>query len=179
MKVYIIGTDHQFQTADGRAPAEAINAFRNVLASACETRSVAAIAEEMCLETVLNFGQRESVCLQEATRLGLKHRYCDPATEARKPLGIRKKSDLEMDVFHGRLAATELDAAVRREWAKREAFWLEELRDLDASPVLFVCGADHARPFMGLLETGGLEAEIVAADWSPNTPLQPPGYAGG
>jgi hypothetical protein len=177
--VYIVGTDHRLQTADGRATARQIESFRSFLREVCQSRRVVAIAEEMCVEGVRQFSLEESICLQEAKRLGLHHRYCDPDTEERKPLNIRTKSELEMEVFFDRLTRADLAEEVRRASAKREKIWVDRLRALNASPVLFVCGADHPHSFADEVRAAGFAAEIVAADWSPNPPLQPTVGAGG
>jgi len=167
MKVFIVGTDHRFQTADGGAAGAEIEAFRRFLRDVCSTRSIAAIAEEMCLETVHQFGLQKSVCHEEAICLRLKHRYCDPDTEARKPLGIRKEIEVRLQA-PGKLSDRQLAAAMRHEDAKREAIWVQELRCLNTWPVLFVCGAWHAEPFRDLLERENIRAEVLASDWSPN-----------
>lgn len=160
--IYVIGTHHDLQVADGRQRPEDVARFRDCISAACTRLQVAAVAEEMSVEAVRQGRQPESVCRQVATTLGLPHIYCDPDSKTRETLGIRQEADLHMDVFYERLSPDELHKAIRAEHAKRERIWLDQIRRLDAWPVLFVCGAKHVVPFCALVKREGLSCETVA-----------------
>jgi hypothetical protein len=170
--IYIVGTNHRFQVADEQSTPQELISFRRFIASTCCTLDISVIAEEMSVEAVAQRGRTESVCLQEARRVGLAHRYCDPDTPARAARGIREECDLEIAAFFGRIPHEDLPKAVRDEFAKREAMWLEELRHLDGRPVLFVCGARHALTFNDLLNREGTRGQVLVERWSPNPVLE-------
>src|SRR5712691_9902272 len=129
--VYVVGTDHDFQIADGRRAAKDVSAFASFISASCQRFRVGALAEEMSVEVVRQRGQAESVCLHVARSLRLAHRYCDPDTRVREQQAIFQETDLHMEVFYGRLQREQFSDAVRLEHAKRERIWLEELQRLN------------------------------------------------
>lgn len=179
MKVDIVGTDHRVQVDDGSCTPAQLKQFTDFIETCATSSRVAAIAEELSQDVLAERGRPHSVCGAIASRLGILHRYCDPGRSIRDRDGILQESDLQMEVFFGRLSEADLPHGIRVEHAKRESIWLSELRTLNIWPVLFVCGAKHAMPFADLLRSNGVDATVVDAGWLPNPPLQPAGVAGG
>lgn len=43
----------------------------------------------------------------------------------------------------------------------RERYWLEQLLDLDAWPVLFICGSPHIETFRSLLKSHDIVVQVL------------------
>jgi hypothetical protein len=156
---------------DGACTREQIDQFKEFVINLCS--QAGSIAEELSRDALSERGQLRSVCEEISVQLQLPYRYCDPSRAEREAKGIRQKGDLDKDVFMGRLSPADLAAAVRLEHAKRESIWLGELRIFNTWPVLFICGAKHARPFSDLLNAAGFESTVIEENWLPNPPLSP------
>ena len=165
-KVYLIGTNHDFQIPNGRGPKE-IRAFKSLLQDTCDRYSLQAVAEEMSLDALSLRGQMESTCKQVADKLRLSHRYCDPSSATRKEHGIAED---EGDIHLQKLFRGLDDDAIRRkiddDRKQRRKYWLGELNNLEVFPVLFICGANHAFPFADLVSQDGLSVEVLHKNWS-------------
>lgn len=74
--VYIIGTDHPYQTGDARIPISALQEFRNMLKEKCVQYGIRAIGEEMSLEGLGNQRQQGSICKQVAEQLRSENDSC-------------------------------------------------------------------------------------------------------
>jgi hypothetical protein len=82
-----------------------------------------------------------------ARELGLPHLYCDPSREIQQRLGI--ESD-----------------------ARREDYWLEQLRTFTAYPCLFILGSTHTTSFSSLLSASRFTAIVLFDNWLPSIPLE-------
>ncbi len=169
-EVHLVGLDNdKFQVEDGQITTEEIQKFRRLVRDVCKTFGAQAIAEEFCEEWVKQRKREESVCLQEARSLKLRHRYFDPDTLERKRLGIRCRADVYQELWiecgDQNPPKETLHAAYRKEDEKRERCWLEEFRSLNVWPVVFVCGAYHVEWFRPLLESEGLSCKVIVSRW--------------
>jgi hypothetical protein len=168
MDVYIIGVaNHAFQVP-GKKPEVEANAFMSLLQITCRQYQIRAIAEEMSPEALSKDGQQESTCKHVADSLRLSRRYCDPNLAKRRELGIIEKDDIHWQKFYENLTDEEVRKKIRAEYEKREGWWLKELNNLGVFPVLFICGAKHAKPFAELVSQNNLSCEILYKNWSPD-----------
>jgi hypothetical protein len=92
--------------------------------------------------------------------------YCRDHQE-RKALGVVEDDVIRLDGFFAGRDAQDVENDVRASYALRERSWLEHLLGLDASPVLFVCGANHAESFRDRLCANGIEAHLLIRKWVP------------
>ena len=169
--LYLIGTDHVYQFGAGAKFGRTVckpsqeEAFRILLMDACENYGVAAIAEELNEQALLEVGKEVSVPRAVASSLRLPHRYCEPNRDERLQLGI---SDENTVTAFGQLSGktnTEIEHLILVEWQKREQLWLEHVRELGAWPVLFICGSSHVPSFTELLRSETVACHVVASDW--------------
>jgi len=163
--VVLVGTAHSIQTAVGDAGAE----FRGFLEVLCRTHSVRAVAEEMSGEALAKCTRAVSIPQELATALMLEHRFCDPDTTERARFGIHQENDIRASVMFEKCSEEDVQSRIREEYEKRERYWLEQLRALAKWPVLFICGANHVKPFQMLLIREQLSVLVAANDWSPSS----------
>ena len=164
--IVVVGTSHSIQTASLE-----LKAF---LESICKEVKICAIAEEMNKGALAERGYAESIPMQVANALQLPHRFCDPNREERARLDIGQENDIRAQAWLSRskLSESEITARVAESHAKRERYWLEQLRTLNLWPVLFICGADHVRTFCQLLKQQGISVQIEAEDWASNNTVE-------
>ncbi|WP_447984125.1 hypothetical protein [Nitrospira sp. Nam74] len=129
-----------------------------------------AVAEEMNPQALLQYKIRESVPYQLCVELKLLHQYSDPSLQERKVLGIRSDYDIELQGWHESWPRKKIDATIRRYGSIasdriREKEWLRRIQDLDAWPLLFICGSDHFVPFATLLRDAGVTVIEAHQDW--------------
>ena len=155
--VIIIGTSHSIQIASPE--------LKTHLARLCKELTIRAIAEEMSKEALLESSYIASIPMQVAEALRLPHRFCDPDRAERTRLKIRQENEIRKSAFLVSLPEAEVIARLSESHAKRESYWLRQLRDLNLWPVLFVCGANHVRSFGELLRRECIAMRVAAEDW--------------
>jgi hypothetical protein len=168
--VYVVGTLHRYQGTynvglGATATKDELEQFRLFLKEIVHKHGIRSVAEEMSVEALHKYPHPdllpgESVPLQVADELNLPHRYCCPpdrATRDRLGLSPDGMPDTPDDI------------------KKREAYWLEKLKELNSFPCLFVLGSDHSDSFPALLNTSHLEATLLIKEWKPsrNIPNSP------
>lgn len=158
--IIIVGTSHTIQVSDLE--------LKPFLESLCQEFKVHAVAEEMNEEALAEKHCTASIPMQVASELQIPHRFCDPNMTERVKLGIRQENDIRISAFPCTLAEPEVAACLAESHAKRERYWLEQLRSLNLWPVLFVCGADHVASFCHLLKQEDIVVHIAAEDWASN-----------
>jgi hypothetical protein len=121
----------------------------------------------MSLEALSQKLSAASVCQRIADAIGVPHRYCDPDNRQRQILGICDETDIRSRAFLNNWNGAATDQKVRASHESRERFWLDQLLVLDLWPVVFVCGANHAKSFSSVLKLRGLHVDVVANDWAP------------
>jgi len=166
--VFVIGTSHEYQVIRRAVSDPAREQFRMFLTSVAIEKAAQAIAEEMSVDALTVHGADESVGKQVAVALQIAHRYCDPAIEERKALGVVEDDDIRMSGFFNNRNPQEVEAAINASFAIREGRWLDHLLELNGWPVLFVCGANHAERFRERLEDNGITAYVLLTKWGPD-----------
>jgi hypothetical protein len=164
-KVILVGTSHVFQKVGGRGAEE----FRQFVKWAAIDHNVAAIAEEASPEALRDTtGEAaKSVCQILSSEMTLHHRFCDPENKERKVAGIVGMQQIQIEGWRhhdgkdGEWAKREIQVS----HDKRESIWLKRMQELDAWPMLYVCGANHIRSFRVKLEGAGIIVEVVVEDW--------------
>ena len=73
-----------------------------------------------------------------------------------------------MSGFFSARAPRAVEDNVRASYAIREGRWLDCVMELDAWPLLFVCGANHAERFRKRLQADGIDARVLFENWAPN-----------
>lgn len=84
--------------------------------------------------------------MEVAEERKLSHVLCDPNTSERNSLGISSEG-------------------TQNDNERREQEWLRRLGIGVNSPVLFICGANHAQSFAGLCSQNGLQAIVVTGNF--------------
>jgi hypothetical protein len=165
-KIIVVGTSHTIQIAD--------QALKPFLESLCRDLNIRAIAEEMNEEALAENNCTSSIPMQIASALKMPHRFCDPNRTERAKLGIRQENEFRIQAWlsGSTLSDSELAAHVTESYAMRERYWLEQLRELDVWPVLFICGADHVLPFCELLNQQSIAAHVAVEDWASNNTVE-------
>lgn len=161
--IIVVGTSHSIQIVNLELKAFLLNL--------CEEFKVFAVAEEMSRDALAERNCSTSIPMQVANALQLPHRLCDPNRGQRAKLEIGQENDIRVQAWRSgsELSESEIAELVAESHAKRERYWLEQLRDFNVWPVLFVCGADHVPSFYQLLKQQGISVHVAAEDWTPNT----------
>ncbi len=168
-QIYLIGTDHRYQNGIWAG-------FEPYLTELCRSLRIRALAEEMSREALDEWNVDATVCERVSAALTLSHHFCDPDQSARRALGIGNIGLLRAVGLLSEMPPCEIERRVRREACKRERFWLEQLRAVASTPLLFVCGANHVAAFDALLQENGYRVEILSRRWAPGREPSPPGH---
>lgn len=169
-KVYIVGTDHNFQKGQECYKGAAAE-FKQYINEFCRQACVRFLGEEMSREALAEAGVEKSICEMVADDLGLKHCLCDPDMAVRQALGIRQINDIRLEGFHKNWELETIESKILEENRKREEIWLDQIETFCVFPVLFVCGASHVKSFNSLLGSKGLRSEVISMDWAPKIRL--------
>lgn len=156
--IILIGTSHPIQIAD--------LGLKSYLEGLWQKFNVRAVAEEMNQEALVENSCVASIPMQVASALRIPHRFCDPNMTQRAELNILQENGIRILIRRSKLPESEVAKRLEESYAKRERYWLEQLRDLNLWPVLFVCGADHVASFCKLLEQEIIVVHIAATDWT-------------
>jgi hypothetical protein len=167
LDVYIIGTSHQFQVPKPDTPPRQVDAFRRLLQDAVRTHGIHVIAEEMNLEKLSNMRAGVTTCKEIADIIILAHCYCEPDKKTQDVLGIITidQSVYASNRFFQNIPNEQIDAELRVSDEKREKEWLKKLRELNLTPVLFICGSNHVQRFADLVRHNGFSAFVLHRDW--------------
>lgn len=145
--LHLIGVDHQLQH-NGRAikSGPKLDCLREQLSDFLrrEISNVNAkyIVEENNHEVLLKFGATESIPKQVAEEAKIAHVFCEPTREERLALGI-----------------TEIGQ--KADFAVRESFWLERIRTLQTTEIIFVLGALHVDSFTHRARAAGFSVNVT------------------
>lgn len=172
--VFLVGTSHNFQLPVGGPHADGIAQFRFMILDLCRRHDLDAIAEEMNSYALQeNDDVKESVAQQVCASLGRRHQFSDPSPDERYKLGIRKDSDIRVEHLLDEWTQEQIESDVLARGRVpsdkiREQYWLKRIQELDAWPLLFICGADHFTSFAALLRAAGLDVVEAHPDWEPD-----------
>jgi len=174
MRVHLIGTNHCYQLRGYKETNW--KAFLKYLLAFCQNEAVDLIAEELNEWEIASWkdqGATGSVAREVASRLGIKHLFCDPDEADRERRGIQSRQELADSIGAGGHFRTAAQAATicrlirERSWPIREDFWLEKLQQTDFSHCAFILGANHVVSFKKLLTSNGFDARVESGDWEP------------
>ena len=170
--VVLVGTAHKFQLPVNGAQADGIAQFRIMILDLCRQQDLAAIAEEMNPHALQENSVTESVAQQVSALLGRRHQFSDPSPEERYKLGIRQDNDIRAEHFFDEWTQVQIEADVLARGRVpsdriREQFWLRRIQELDAWPLLFICGSDHFTSFAALLRADSIDVVEAHLDWEP------------
>ncbi len=165
---WIIGTSHHYQMLRHGVTDVGSERFRRVLTALSSENDLRAIGEEMSPEGLRKAGAHDSVCRQVAEALDIRHRYCDPSCEERRALGIAKGDPVLESRLWADCEEREFAPEVRNSYDRRRRRWLEHLLEMDAWPLLFVCGANHAKAFREVCLATAMDAHVLFSNWSPS-----------
>ena len=142
--VFLIGVNHIIQHTgfSFHQKEAAISEFLEHVEMKALELKVKTIAEEWSQEANKNNNVPFSTVQTVATKLDLKHIFCDPTNQERKKHGIEKSNT-----------------------DGREEFWIERLKEVLQDNILFVCGEDHLESFKSKLNSCGILVEIVSRGW--------------
>ena len=172
-RVVVVGTHHAYQYGAGsryrfKCSEQDEDAFRAFVRMLAIRHAAHALAEELNEEGLYEHGITQSVLQQEASLLQLRHCFCEPCQAERTALGVLREDELRADAWQFDWSDEEVQRRWRDMFRKREAVWCERLFRLDAWPVLFVCGADHADTFPATLRGRGVQVEVAERCWEPS-----------
>jgi hypothetical protein len=178
-KIALLGTRHSIQWGED-SPGQ----FRNLLEEQYRQHGFMTIAEE-------NNKMKPSIPRDFCNENGLEYYRVDLDAEERKTLGIESRGEIEYQIpkeykrrygmFPGRLdfdgtcffgehgpeASAEYIERAEASDRAREAVWLDRVKDMSGWPILFICGANHFRPFEVLLTSSGFQVTETCPDWTP------------
>jgi hypothetical protein len=165
-KIIVVETSHTIQITDRE--------LKPFLEGLCRDFNVRAMAEEMNEEALAEKNCNSSIPMEIASALQIPHRFCDPNRAERAKLEIRQENEIKIDAWlsGATLSDSEFAARVQESYAARERYWLEQLRNLNVWPVLFICGADHVASFCELLKQQGIAMHVAAEDWASNNTVE-------
>jgi len=175
-EVTLLGTSHEIQRGE-RLEEE----FKDLLVNQFKNNDFLSIAEE--IDNKKSYIAK-GICLEK----GIEYLIVEPTPEEKRVLGIPLEEDIvygisqshyemleEIEVWPSDPSAITLPEEVWLEYSnqmqssytKREKEWLKRLTKMDKWPSLFICGAEHFKPFKELLESSGITVKALYAYWDP------------
>ncbi len=169
MICYLIGTNHANQL-EGQKDGDSVT-FAKYLSAFCSDNRIDLIAEELNEEAIAKWQAGGSVAKSVASRLFIRHCFCDPDREERQRLGVLTDQEAAKKLGFASSWTSQQDvlvlAEVKKSWLARENFWLERLREVTFMRCAFVLGAKHVATFRDLLRAQGFTVHIVKENWKP------------
>jgi hypothetical protein len=144
--VYLVGTLHRYQgtyniRSRATATKEELEQFKRFLKeTVCQDR-IRSVAEEMSVEAL--------------------HKYPHPDLPSGESIPLQVAEDLNLPQKYCDNPHLPDD--------KRERLWLEELKNFNLFPCLFVLGSTHADTFPDLLDKSGLKTDLLIKERKPTT----------
>lgn len=142
--IYVIGINHDIQFDK---QSSLIQEFISYLKNIVKKNRIDVIAEESSEDALKKWDVEKTSVQEFSDNNGLKYIACDPNIDERKILGIRtdeeikKEKGLPRALNHEQLCI--LDQEKKRDFIKREEFWLNKIKGYSANQVIFICGTDH------------------------------------
>lgn len=163
----IVGTDHRFQMGSSDFTDDQHIAFINFIQTEAVQHKASAICEENNIQALQEHSLTESTLEPLARQLGLAHKHCDPSHSERQVLGIRQENTIRLQGLLSKHLTTEEEVAklLSKSHKLRETYWIQQIKELDKWPVLFVCGANHVTSLVELAQNNDLRPLILASDW--------------
>ena len=159
--VVLMGTAHRIQLG----LAGDVESFEKRLTALCQTFKVRAIGEEMSTAALAAQDVARTIGAKVAQNLNLPHIYCDLPLLERRRLGISTVQEIQHQAHVDMWSKDQLADRLSEHFASVERYWLEQLRQLNTWPVLYVCGANHVASFAQVLQNDGFVCSIAETDW--------------
>jgi hypothetical protein len=175
--IYLIGVEHRLQSISvgGEETPEQIK-YRSCLERAIEQYDPTVVAEEYCEDGLKMWAYLRGTPHEYFTKRitdskGVKHLPCDTGTEVKCVLGFQGTAGWRQQISwldnhesykNDEFLPEALD--VIKDFALRENYWLEQLRDVLHEDVIFVCGDYHVDTFGQRLHNKGIKTQIVARE---------------
>jgi hypothetical protein len=153
----VIGTSHTIQRDISNSD------FRLFINESIEKFSIQAIAEEI---DVLN-----SVASIISHEIDINYQVIEPNVQERVKLGIDTLNQIEHDIFmdfddcESPEALAEFEERKQSAYRTREQEWLRRIKEMQISPTLVICGANHVSHFSALLTANGFDVVIENELW--------------
>ena len=163
--IFIVGTDHGFQTKSTRFPDAKHSEFTDFITQIIRTNGIAAICEENHPDALAEHNLLKSVPELIAKSLQLKHLHCDPNLQERALLGIRQEASIRLQNWPKMIREEDVIAQMREANCLRETYWLQKVSELNVWPILFICGATHVESLTQLATKHAKYPVLLAADW--------------
>lgn len=161
---YIVGTNHKFQFCDPEIDASRHQIFSETLSGLISDNGISGLAEE-CNIQALNEQKCQASSVQIlAVNRELPHRYCDPDRDARDKRGILQENAIRASAFMKDETEDQIQEMIKKSYLKRESYWADELLNFNVWPVLFVCGANHVKSFVSVLDQHGVKGIVCNED---------------
>jgi len=168
MKVLLIGLNHSFQLEGFNSEWEL---FKNYLSDRCLEENPDLIAEELNIEAIELWKANDSVARRIANSLGIGHLFCDPDSSEREKIGIKSIKEIASDLGYGHALTSQESEKVeimdKKQWDKREKYWLSRLLEKDFQKCIFIVGSDHVDSFYSKLKENKIETQILTNNWKP------------
>lgn len=171
IQLYLLGTSHAYQFGAGITFGETHcshsdeERFRSLLKSLVALYGLNGILEEMSLDALAEQKLANSVPKLVADELGTVHAYCEPRIDDRRALGILAENEIRTDMWMNGSETPSLEERIAESFKLRERFWVDRILEVGASPILYVCGANHVASFPAVAGAAGIEVQLIAADW--------------
>ncbi|MEX3689321.1 hypothetical protein AB3X91_39735 [Paraburkholderia sp. BR14263] len=155
--IHLLGIAHRFQFRptknwqEGGPLIDAMETERFEIYLSCWVGNIRPqmLCEEACCPR--DDEHKQSVASIVAAAFGIEHRFCDPDPDERAAMYQQHKTTEGEDRKAG--------------YPVREQFWLDRLRpNIEASSVIFICGANHVGTFGRRLEESGFATAIICSD---------------
>jgi hypothetical protein len=153
----VIGTSHPIQRDINNTD------FRLFINESIKKFSIQAIAEEI---NVLN-----SVASIISHEVDIDYQVIEPNEHERVELGIDTLNQIGHDIFmdfddcESPEAFAECEERKQSAFRAREQEWLRRIKEVQISPILVICGANHVSQFSALLTVNGFDVVIENALW--------------
>lgn len=166
--VYIIGTSHPIQCGVDEREGS-VSAFEDTLRQACRDHGINRIAEEMSCAGLVRYGVTECIGQKVAKLLGIPHHAVDLEPKERASLSLGESAAISIVM---NLSFADGGASFRQAFSAlvdeaRECCWVGRVLAETAWPVLFICGANHARSVQSRFSRLGINASMLHADYEP------------
>ncbi|MFZ0448176.1 MAG: RpiB/LacA/LacB family sugar-phosphate isomerase, partial [Desulfatiglandaceae bacterium] len=127
--------DHNRQHKGTGSDLEGASEFEILVETLCEEKDISVVAEEFSTEVCEYNNVEASICHQVASRMQLRHIYCDPVSSERGELGIpsqadlveRVKKELGVRFIIVKKSKDYYDQLAAKYHGIREKFWLTKL----------------------------------------------------
>ena len=173
--VYLIGVEHRVQSIarDSSETADQTK-YGECLEQAIHSYNIALVAEEYSEDSLTRAQFSNPSVVQEffteriAIRAGVKHMLCEPKLKSRFQMGCQGRerwsellAELGDTVSDDELDPLGIALEINKEWPIREKYWLDQLKPVIKSEIIFVCGDGHIETFADLLNSQGIPSAVV------------------